>query len=130
MNVWEAIASAERILPGHAATEGEEDPRWQAMISIADFIQSDPDAIWPFIVRWGSSADEDLRAAVATVLLEHLLQHHFNRFFPLVEETVQSNALLAETYSLCSKFGESKEEANAERFERLRRACRKRKSQS
>src|ERR1700676_4485980 len=98
MNVWDAIATAEGILPGCAAPDGEEDPRWQAMGVIADFIQSEPDAIWPFIVRWGSNDDEDLRTAVATVLLEHLLEHHFNRFFPLVEEAVQSNPLLAETF--------------------------------
>jgi hypothetical protein len=124
-DVWDAIARAERILPGEAAAEGECDPRWQAIIAIADFLQKEPDAIWPFILRWGSNADEDLRSAVATCLLEHLLQHHFNRFFPQIEEAVRDNALLADTFSKCWKLGQTEEEDNAKRFDRLQAECRK-----
>jgi hypothetical protein len=128
MNVWDAIENAERILPGEATEDGESDPRWQAIIAIEAFIHSEPDAIWPFIVRWGSSADEDLRNAVATCLLEDLLQHHFSRFFLRVEETVRSNAMLADTFSRCWKLGQAKEKGNAERFERLQAECRKGRS--
>jgi len=59
IDVRDAVASAERILPGLAAPEGARDPRWQAIIAIADFIQEEPDAIWSFILRWGISVDED-----------------------------------------------------------------------
>ncbi len=125
MDVWGAIECAERVLPGQAAPEGEIDPRWQAIIVIEGFIQSDPDAIWPFIVRWGSNVDEDLRNAVATCLLEDLLEYHFDRFFPRLEEAVHSNALLADTFSRCWKFGQAKEEGNARRFEALQGKCRR-----
>jgi hypothetical protein len=128
MDVRDAIASAERILPGQAAPEESRDPRWQAIIAIGDFIQEEPGAIWSFILRWGSSADEDLRYAVATCLLEHLLEHHFRRFFLQVEEAVRSDALLADTFSKCWKFGQAKEENNSKRFDSLQAECRKGKS--
>ncbi len=118
--VWEAIERAERILPGRAAAEGRRDPRWQAIIAIEDFVQEEPDAVWSFILRWGNSVDEDLRSAIATGLLEHLLEHHFRRFFPRVEEAVRTNSMLADTFLKYWKFGQAKEEDNAKRFDGLR----------
>ena len=81
-----AIARAESILPGVEAPDGvEEDPRWQAIIDIENHIESAPEPIWRFICRWGSHPDEDLRSAIATCLLEHLLEYHFQASFPLFE---------------------------------------------
>jgi len=111
------------MLPGHAAAEGENDPRWQAIIKIEDFVKDEPDAIWGFVLRWASSLDEDLRDAVATCLLEHLLQHHFARFFPQVEEAVRTDRVFAKTFRLCWKFGQAAESGNAERFDALRTEC-------
>jgi len=130
IDVRDAIASAERILPGLATPEEARDPRWQAIIAIADFIQEEPDAIWSFILRWGSSVDEDLRTAIATCLLEHLLEHHFSHFFPQVEEAVRGNTLLADTFSKCWKVGLAKEEDNAKLFDRLQAECRKGRAQT
>jgi hypothetical protein len=67
MDVSDAIAAAERILPGKAAAEGSRDPRWQAIIAIEDFVEEEPDAIWSFILRWGSNPDEDLRTGGSDV---------------------------------------------------------------
>ncbi len=58
IDVSQAIERAERILPGQAAAEGESDPRWQAIMLIEDFIEEEPDSIWPFILRWGVNHDE------------------------------------------------------------------------
>jgi hypothetical protein len=91
IDVSDTIKSADEILPGRAGPKGKRDPRWQAITTIGDFIEEEPDAIWPFIVRWGSSTDEDLRDAIATCLLEDLLEYHFGRFFPRVEEAVREN---------------------------------------
>ena len=71
--VQEAIRAADAVLPGRAAPEGAEDPRWQAIIAVGRFLESEPDAVWQFIQRWGVHADDDLRMAIATCLLEHLL---------------------------------------------------------
>jgi hypothetical protein len=76
--VEEAIVAAEAILPGHPAAEGGTDPRWQAIIAVSEFIEDHPEPVWSFIVRWGSSPDDDLRMAVATCLLERLLEFHFD----------------------------------------------------
>ncbi len=125
MSAWEAIAEVEATLPGEAAPDREVDPRWQGLIRIADFIQDQPDAVWEFILRWGSHQDKDLRTAVATTLLEHLLERHFEIFFPKVETAVHKNVLFADTFARCWKVGQSKQEGNARRFDDLRKSVRR-----
>ena len=119
MTVQEAIAQAEAILPGRAAFEGTTDVRWQAVIAVAEFIDTDPEAVWPFILRWGSSEDGDLRMAIATCALEHLLEHHFDAFISRVEATACENHLFAETVTSCWRFGQSEQPDRAARLERL-----------
>ena len=84
----QAIKNAERLLPGIPAPEGEADPRWKAIIEIGEYIQVEPMEVWLFIRKWGMSPNEDIRAAVATCLLEHLLEYHFKEFFPAVKKPV------------------------------------------
>jgi hypothetical protein len=72
MTVQEALAAAEhllpgrllpgRLLPGRPAPDGAEDPRWQAIIEVAMFAEHEPEAIWPFVLKWGSHEEEDVRA--------------------------------------------------------------------
>jgi proteasome lid subunit RPN8/RPN11 len=119
MTVDETIAAAEAILPGHVAPEGEIDPRWQAIIAIGEFIDSEPEAVWTFISRWGGYPDSDLRMAIATCLLEHLLEYHFDAFFPRVEQRALADALFAKTFCSCWKFGQAKNRKRAARFDRL-----------
>jgi len=119
MTVAKALLRAEKILPGVAAPEGETDLRWQRIIDIGTYIESEPDAIWAFVERWGIHEDEDLRAAIATCLLEHLLEHHFATVFPRVERLATSNALFADTFVRCYRLGQAELPANAVRFDAL-----------
>jgi hypothetical protein len=121
MGVNEAIATAETILPGGAAADNEQDPRWQAIIDVAEHIETDPEPIWAFALRWGSFADEDLQAAIATCVVEHLLEHHFDRFIGRVEEAVLADTRFAKTVALCWKFRQSETGARSGRFDRLMR---------
>jgi hypothetical protein len=125
MTVQEAIKVAEQLLPGRAAPEDQVDPRWQAIIAIGEFIEQEPEAIWPFVVCWGSHPDEDLREAIATCLLEHLLEHHFELIFPRMETAARSNALFGETIAQCWKFGQTKDPERAKRFDKLRAEIRR-----
>lgn len=122
MTVTEAIQKADSILPGLAAPDGEDDPRWQAIISIGEFVETQPDAVWGFVARWGKHPNEDLRSAVATCLLEHLLEHHFGLIFPRVERMVLASRRFAWTFCMCSQFGQATLPANARRFARLQRS--------
>jgi hypothetical protein len=121
LTIEETIAAAEQILPGHPAPDGEKDPRWQAIIEISQFVPEEPTAIWPFVLKWGSSEDADLRAAIATCLLEHLLEHHFDLISPRVEAAARSNVCFGDTTARCWKFGEASETTRAARFDRLLR---------
>jgi len=125
VGVRAAIKRAEAILPGEPAPEGECDPRWQAIIAIGDYIPTEPEAVWGFIRAWGGHSQEDLRTAVATCLLEHLLGEAFAPTFPRVERLALNDPLFADTFLRCWKLGQADEPSNAARFdalcERLRR---------
>jgi hypothetical protein len=77
-SVQEAIEAAEKILPGEVAPDGQEDPRWQAIMLIEVFVEDQPEAILPFVLKWGVHEAEDLRSAIACLLLENLLKFHLN----------------------------------------------------
>lgn len=118
--VQRAITRAERILPGTPAPEGKRDPRWQAILDISDYIETQPEAVWQFAHRWGKHAQADLRAAVATCLLEHLLEHHFELLFPRVRRAALESPRFAITFCSCWWFGEAVSPKNAARLNRLK----------
>jgi len=128
MTVKEAIDAAESILPGHAAPDGEIDDRWQAVIAVAEFIETEPEAVWSFVKKWGAHSDDDLRMAIATCVLEHLLDHHFDAFIAKVEDAAEADSLFAETATYCTIFGQSLEPVRAGRFERLLASIRARQA--
>jgi hypothetical protein len=119
MTVQEAIENAEVILPGEAAPDDQQDPRWQAIIKIGNFIEDEPEPVWAFVERWGQQPDEDLRAALATCLLEHLLEYHFDLIFPRAERLAYANRRFAQIVELCGLFGQAKRPKNAARLKKL-----------
>lgn len=121
MTLLKAIRAAEALLPGEPC-DGT-DPRWQAIIAIGNFIESKPEPIWEFVLRWGGHPQEDLRDAIATLLLEHLLEHHFEAIFPRVEAAAAADPIFADMFLRCWKFGRSELPANAAKFDALRSRC-------
>jgi hypothetical protein len=120
--VEKAIAAAERLLPGVALSDDAyPDPRWQAIIRVGFFIESDPDEVWAFAAKWGCRGDKDLRGAIATCLVEHLLEYHFNRVFPRIEELAMKRRRFADVFLSCWEFGQSERPKNRRRLNRLRR---------
>jgi hypothetical protein len=101
------------------------DPRWQAIIAIGQYTESEPEAVWCFIRQWGGNAQEDLRNAVATCLLEHLLEYHFAEYFPRVEQLARSDHLFADTVGRCWQFGKAEDPDNWRRLQALLESVRK-----
>jgi hypothetical protein len=95
------------------------DPRWQAIIAVGWFIEAEPEAVWGFAARWGKHANADLRMAVATCLLEHLLEHHFELLFPRVEQLARRSVRFADTFTSCWEFGQAELPRNSRRFDAL-----------
>ncbi len=119
MTSAEAIKKANDVLPGKAAPEKHTDPRWQAIIAVGKFIEADPMPVLEFAEHWGQHPDPDLRAAIATCLVEHLLEHHFSLVFPRVKSLARANQLFGNTVSLCFKFGGTLEPQNSASFDQL-----------
>jgi len=118
MGVHQAIREADALLPGEPVEKGE-DPRWQAIIVVGDYVETEPEAVWSFIRRWGGHPQEDLRDAVATCLLEELLRSHFAPYFARVEELAMAEPLFGDMFQRCWRLGQADEPGNAERFQSL-----------
>ena len=121
MTVMQAIRSAERILPGKVAPEGQSDSRWQAIMRIEEHVEAHPEEVWRSTRKWGAHANSDLRSAVATCLLENLLRYHFLRIFPLVSEASRQSVRFADTLSLCWALEQARLPENLKRVRALMR---------
>ena len=100
----------------------DEDTRWQAAIVLSEYCESDRDAelIWPLIVKWGSNENEDVRSAIATCVLEHILGYHFDKYFEKCAEIIRSgNLMFGFTFSMCGKFDQSRDPINSKRMDAL-----------
>jgi hypothetical protein len=117
MTVTAAIRAANAVLPGRAAPDGQIDPRWQAIIAVGEFVDNDPEPVWRFVRRWGCHRDEDLRTAIATCLLEHLLEYHFALLLPRVKRLARTNRRFTDTLSRCWQFGEATRPRNVPSLE-------------
>jgi len=71
------------------AGDPESDIHWQAMIYLIDELEKKSEEIWEVIAELGDSSDEDIRTAVACVLLEDLLDFDYDTYFPKVKEAVR-----------------------------------------
>jgi len=124
--VQDATREAEAILPGGAPSpDGVRDARWQAVIAVAEYIETNPQEVWQFIKKWGVHKDDDIRSAIATCLLEHLLAFDFETYFPKVKAEVKESPLFEDMFCGCSKFDQAEEPLNAKRFDRLQKKCKR-----
>jgi len=117
-----AIARAEALLPGRPAPRGI-DPRWQAIICVGAFIESHPEAVCAFAVKWAKVRGIDLQMAISCCLIEHLLEHHFDVVFPIMQGEALKNARVAEHFCPNGpwRFGQAELPRNAARLRRLAR---------
>jgi len=82
--------------------------RWQAMIVLGAFIDSMADQVWEVVLEYGNSPDEDMRTAVATVLLEHLLDNEAGGYETKAEKLAATDHLFADTLNKCWTFSEDR----------------------
>jgi hypothetical protein len=83
--------------------------RWQSLIVIGEYIPAGyrNNAIWQLILQY-CGRDEDMQNALATVLLEHLLEHDFYNMFPqVVAEVERGNEWVVDLLERCWAFGEA-----------------------
>lgn len=86
----------------------DNDCRWQAAIVVGESIESNAEGVWEVICEFAEWQDEDMRDAISAILLEHLLEHHFERFFDPVKAKVEAGSLMfADTLRRCWAFGEA-----------------------
>jgi hypothetical protein len=99
MTVFDAIAEAESLLHLKPVKKGK-DPRWQAIIKIGEFIESEPEVIREFICEARQTNDEDLQAALACCLLEDLIEEH-PEYKSRAEDLALRDACFSKLLKLC-----------------------------
>jgi len=105
-------------IDGHLASRSEH-TRWQAAIALGELAESAQVRIWPLVLKHGSRRHADTRMAIATCVLEHILEYHFDTFFPRVADAARSSCLFADTAGSCWLMGRSELPRNARRWRRL-----------
>ena len=73
-------------------------------------------------IRWAiviPGLKPQIEAAIATCILEHLLEHHFDLFFKRIEKLALADPNFGVTVKLCFKFGEASQATNAKRLDAL-----------
>jgi hypothetical protein len=105
-----------------------EETRWQATIALGEFVYLQPEDIWPLVLKHGSRGLGDARMAIATCVLEHILEHHFDAFFPRVAEAARSSRWFANTTCSCWQMGQAAFPQNARKWKKLMRELREMRS--
>jgi len=105
-------------------TDSDSDCKWQAFISVSNFMATKPDECWEIIKTFGNSEDQDTRAAVATVLLEHYFEinpHLFDeKFRDYKSKIADGHRNLLATLKLCrSEWGNDLNNLKVQRFLKL-----------
>ncbi|MBI1225424.1 MAG: hypothetical protein GC192_09330 [Bacteroidetes bacterium] len=82
------------------------DCRWQALIVCSEFMERFSDEVWDIILNYGNSEDDDMRSAIATVLLEHYFENNLELKLHKLEDlerkvTYDEYANLKKTLSMC-----------------------------
>ena len=98
-----------------------EHARWQAAIALGELAQSAPDRIWALVLKHGSRRHADVRMAIATCVLEHILEYHFDAFFPIVADATRRNQWFRDTFRSCWRMGQADVPRNARRWRGLKR---------
>jgi hypothetical protein len=94
--------------------------RWQAAIELGEYCEKEPEKVWTVVLKYGSSKNADVRTAVATCVLEHLLEYHFEIYFSKSVAVIKSgNRIFGETLAMCRKFGELEKKSNSAKFDRF-----------
>ena len=126
MTVQDAMEQAEKVLPGVEAPVGELDPRWQAIIAVSHFAETDPEPVWEFAAKWGRHKNEDLRMAIACCLLEVLLNLHFSLIFPRIATHARIYKAYGQTFTYCWPTGEAECPVNYRKFMLLQKKIKRR----
>ena len=96
--------------------------RWRAAIELGEYTKSDPETVWKLCVKWGSARHVDTRMAIATCVLEHILEHHFDPYFNETVKLVRAgNRRLGMTLSSSWKFGQANKGAHSKKFDKFKK---------
>ncbi len=80
--------------------------RWQSLLVVQELIECERDLVWDVVSEFGDSEDDDMRGAIAAVLLEHLLDYDFERYFPKVQHEIRNKRhRFIDTLESCSFDG-------------------------
>jgi hypothetical protein len=75
-----------------AVEDTDNNCRWQALIVVSEFIPYNAEAVWRVAARYAESRSKDMRTAVTVLLLEELLVHDFETYFPRMVKRIEAGS--------------------------------------
>ncbi|NUQ35680.1 MAG: hypothetical protein HUU29_12160 [Planctomycetaceae bacterium] len=91
--------------------------RWQALAVVGEYIPYAAEDVWKVVVAASRNSDDDMRDALAVLLLEHLLEFDFDKYFPRVRELiVDGDSTLLDILGRCYRFVPKRKWRHVERL--------------
>lgn len=98
----------------------DEDVQSKAAYDLGKLCEHHSDLLWLVAVKWGSHEDPDIRGLISACILEHILEYHFDTYFPKCADLIRAgNINFGDTFSKCYTFGQAERPASAREFEAL-----------
>jgi hypothetical protein len=90
------------------ANDAQQDVRSQALMLFERRFAERPATAWPVVVRLIHSPDPELAELVPPFILEHILEKHFDRYYPRVRDAVEAgDRRMAEALDGCLILGQA-----------------------
>jgi hypothetical protein len=91
-----------------------EEDIWKGAAKLSEVVFGGPERIWNTVVKYGSQENEELQRAIALCVLEHILERHFDEYFPKIRQVfLAGNRHFRRTFLMCGKFGQACERSNS-----------------
>jgi len=92
------------------ASDAREAIRGKALGDLSSLVDSWPHKLWPVAVRLAHNADAEVAELVPALILEHILESHFDLYYPHIRDAIETgDRRMVEMLDGCWRVGQARE---------------------
>lgn len=108
-NVYEGVPKSYLKIAASMICDRSESCRWQSAIVVSEYLDYSEELVWSIVNRYIKKGNIKGVDSVSTVLVEHLLERNFDKYFQrLKAHWLSGNRLVVEILEHCWAFGDAK----------------------
>ncbi|QDU08734.1 hypothetical protein V202x_21040 [Gimesia aquarii] len=107
-NVYEGVPKSYLKIAASMISDRSESCRWQSAIVVSEYLDYSEELVWSIVDRFIKEGTNRGVDSVSTVLVEHLLERNFDKYFRrLKSHWLSGNSLIVEILTYCWAFGDA-----------------------